>query len=243
MNQLELEEMFNKKQASKLIKDELKSSKTIMKLVLGSGLPEDFALDVLRHMALFKTATFQQLAGVLMHHFITVQECVDALTVAVEKDLMDWYPKDEKFVSRISLDKKTHETLEQYQYLPPMVRKPRKLRTNTDSGYLSIPKDSVILQDNHHEGDLCLDHLNRFNRVELVLNSKMTETPMPEKDYLKRITTLFNMELIGDRTMWLTHKYDKRGRTYAQGYTISYQGTDYNKAVVEFANKQVVPLP
>ena len=185
MNQLELEEMFNKRQAAKLIKDELKSSKAIMKLVLASGLSEDFTLDVLRHMAVFKSATLPQLAGVLKHHFDTLQECADALTVAVEKDLVDWYAREEKFISRISLDKKTYDTLEQYQYLPPMVCKPRKLRTNTDSGYLSIPKDSVILQDNHHEGDLCLDHLNRFNRVELVLNSKMTETPMPEEDYLK----------------------------------------------------------
>jgi len=41
----------------------------------------------------------------------------------------------------------------------------------------------------------------------------------------------------GDR-FWLTHKYDKRGRTYAQGYHVNPQGNDWNKACVEFANKE-----
>jgi DNA-directed RNA polymerase len=42
---------------------------------------------------------------------------------------------------------------------------------------------------------------------------------------------------IRDR-FWLTHKYDRRGRTYCVGYHINYQGTSWNKAVVEFANKE-----
>ena len=50
------------------------------------------------------------------------------------------------------------------------------------------------------------------------------------------------MEMVfvaGDR-FWLTHKYDKRGRTYAQGYHVNYQGNAWNKAVVEFAEKEIV---
>ena len=39
---------------------------------------------------------------------------------------------------------------------------------------------------------------------------------------------------------WLTHKYDRRGRTYAVGYHINTQGTDYNKAVLELAKKEVI---
>ncbi len=39
---------------------------------------------------------------------------------------------------------------------------------------------------------------------------------------------------------WMTHRYDKRGRVYCQGYHVNYQGTPWNKAVVEFANKEHV---
>ena len=38
----------------------------------------------------------------------------------------------------------------------------------------------------------------------------------------------------------LTHKVDKRGRIYAQGYHISTQGTPYKKAMVELANEELV---
>jgi DNA-directed RNA polymerase len=40
----------------------------------------------------------------------------------------------------------------------------------------------------------------------------------------------------------MTHKYDKRGRTYSQGYHIQPQGSDWNKAVIEFADKEIVAI-
>jgi len=39
---------------------------------------------------------------------------------------------------------------------------------------------------------------------------------------------------------WLTHKYDRRGRVYCQGYHVNYQGNPWNKAVVEFADKELL---
>ncbi len=38
--------------------------------------------------------------------------------------------------------------------------------------------------------------------------------------------------------LYLTHKYDRRGRCYASGYHINPQGTDYNKAVLQLAHKE-----
>ena len=39
---------------------------------------------------------------------------------------------------------------------------------------------------------------------------------------------------------YLTHKVDKRGRIYAQGYHINTQGSSYKKASIELAKKEVV---
>lgn len=39
---------------------------------------------------------------------------------------------------------------------------------------------------------------------------------------------------------YLTHKYDKRGRVYCQGYHVTYQGAAWNKAVIEFADKELI---
>lgn len=38
----------------------------------------------------------------------------------------------------------------------------------------------------------------------------------------------------------LTHKYDKRGRAYSQGYHISTQGTAFKKACIDFYEEEVV---
>jgi DNA-directed RNA polymerase len=39
---------------------------------------------------------------------------------------------------------------------------------------------------------------------------------------------------------YLTHKYDKRGRVYCQGYHINYQGAPWNKATIQLADKELV---
>ena len=40
--------------------------------------------------------------------------------------------------------------------------------------------------------------------------------------------------------VYLTHKFDRRGRTYSCGYHVNTQGTDYNKAVLGLKNKELV---
>jgi hypothetical protein len=53
------------------------------------------------------------------------------------------------------------------------------------------------------------------------------------KHVIKLITGVTNV-------FYLTHRYDKRGRTYCQGYHVNYQGTAWNKACVEFAQKELI---
>ena len=47
------------------------------------------------------------------------------------------------------------------------------------------------------------------------------------------------LTMISDK-FYLTHRYDKRGRTYAQGYHVNPQGNSWNKAIINFANKEVI---
>jgi len=53
------------------------------------------------------------------------------------------------------------------------------------------------------------------------------------RDVLDGLFTLGN-------EFYLTHKYDKRGRTYCQGYHVNIQGNDWNKSVIEFGEKEYV---
>ena len=113
------------------------------------------------------------------------------------------------------------------------------------------------------QADLCLDHLNRMNAIPLTLNTKTAELIDNEwkdldrrkpnesaSDYEKRVKAFERYDdsskdvmhaLQGIRTtFWLTHKYDRRGRVYCQGYHVNYQGNPWNKAVIEFADKELI---
>ena len=180
-------------------------------------------------------------------------------------------------VSRMPLPAQLLEYIEQSMYLPPMVCEPLELKTNYDSGYLSH-KESVILgRGNHHSENVCLDVLNKVNRVALTLATDfllaMEEDPNKEftleevhASALKKGKTLTDAQakviLQKQIEHWhrfkpqsakvymalhncgnqfhLTHKVDKRGRIYSQGYHINTQGTSYKKAMVEFAKQELV---
>lgn len=157
-------------------------------------------------------------------------------------------------VSRIPLSADTLRFIENSQYLPPMVCKPLELENNYSSGYLTHNDSLILGTGNHHDGDLCLDVLNKLNQIPLRLDtdflSTVEEDPTfvadtPEKaqqwENFKRQSYEFYLLIAqyGNR-FHLTHKVDKRGRIYACGYHISTQGTAFKKSMVELAKQEVV---
>lgn len=229
------------------------------------------------------TSVTAQLAGRLgfddkRDAIVTVAELV---TVICATDAYDITKADRMaslmIQSRIPLPEDVLEFIKQSQYLPPMVCKPLELHSNYDSGYLSH-KDSLILgKGNHHNGNICLDVLNKVNSVALKLDVEFLRTvqedPTTEfteewahekaakkgktltsaqaKEKVNEAINNFNhfkgisakvymlMHKLGNE-FHLTHKVDKRGRIYAQGYHINTQGTPYKKAMIELANEEVV---
>lgn len=157
-------------------------------------------------------------------------------------------------VSRIPLSADTLRFIENSQYLPPMVCEPLELTNNYSSGYLTHNDSLILGTGNHHDGDLCLDVLNKLNQIPLRLDtdflSTIEEDPTfvadtPEKaqqwDNFKRQSYEFYLLIAqyGNR-FHLTHKVDKRGRIYSQGYHINTQGTAFKKACIELAEPEVV---
>jgi len=270
-NQRMLETFFNARQTPKLLARELLGSATVLATIEKSELDQDFCLALLSHMILAKRAPISALVGLLRHFyegsFNAFQKTADAILIAVHADLVDWDPQREQIVVRFDADGATHELIRQYQYLPPMTVPPLKVGSpdgrNRGSGYITVTNDSLLLKDNHHDGELCPDSLNRFNQVPLTLNIEVAtkvnnswknlDKPKADETYeefQKRVKaferyqkdTAFTMALIeqmGNR-FHLTHKVDKRGRTYAQGYHVNPQGNCWNKAVIDLADGEHV---
>lgn len=262
--QIEMEKLFHKNQLHPRIRSEFQNADLPFRdVMVKNGLDPAFGFDLLVQMVLHKRAGVPVLVGILRKHFKgDCQATADALLLAAQIDLVDWNPTTKQFIVKYDITPDVQEELDTYQFPLPMIVEPKELKTNHDTGYYTS-RNSVILKDNHHDGDVCLDHLNHMNRIKLKINTTVTsmiknqwrnlDKPKPgedRKDYQKRVKAfekynrtaydvMGHLEIAGGE-FYLTHKVDKRGRTYCQGYHCSYQGNDYNKACIEFANQEVV---
>lgn len=188
----------------------------------------------------------------------SIQTVSEMVAVLWDTGLFDLI-KNDKFDSwHIQSNIELSHELEQYvincSYLPPMVHKPEPLENNRSTPYHTIGADSVILNKGHHEGDVCLDVLDRMNMTALSLNiqflCRVEEEPNADMSAPEKQSNWLSMKVQshehyklmvtqGNR-FYLGHKVDRRGRGYAQGYHISTQGSPYKKAMIDFADKEVI---
>lgn len=223
-----------------------------------------FGLDLLTQMHLHKRASIGTMVGILKHHFEhqekPAQACADAILVAAENDLVDWDDIGQVLVVIFEMSEDIEKKLAEYQYPLPMIEAPKIVRNNRQTGYQTI-HGSLILKDNHHDDDICLDHINRVNAVPLSLNMdvvafvqnqwKNLDKPKEHESYQEYRERKKAFEKYDESSrdviaalmaqgneLYLTHKYDKRGRTYAQGYHVQYQGNDWNKSCIQFAHAE-----
>lgn len=262
--QIDIEKLFHKNQLFPRIKGEFVAEPEFAKQMKKFNINQEFGLDLLVQMVLHKRAHLPTLVGSLRKHFDgDCQRTADELLKAVQADLVDWSPVERQFIVKFGISADVQEDLDRYQYPLPMVVKPEELRTNRDTGYFTS-HNSAILRDNHHDEDICLDHLNQVNKTRFRINQDVARTvrnkwkhldkPKPDEEkgeYQKRVRAFEKYErsaydviqhlgLANEGEFFLTHKYDKRGRTYCQGYVVNYQGTAWNKAVIELANQEIV---
>lgn len=263
-HQIELERLYSNNQVIPRIRAEFQGCEAVQftDYLIEKEIPVNFGIDLLVQMALHKRATLQTLIGILYHHFNDAQVCADMLLKACMADLCNWDPGLKLFIVVFEITPDVQEDLDRFQYPLPMVVEPRPIEKNRDTGYY-IGGGSVILRNNHHEDDVCLDHLNRANAVRYTVNAdtalmvrnKWRNLDKPKegetREEFERRKKAFNkydrtskqvMALLMQHSdhFYLTHKYDKRGRVYCQGYHVNYQGTAWNKAVIEFADTELV---
>lgn len=265
-HQLELETLFNKNQTLQRIRHEFTSCKTFdfESYMTTNGIDPNFGFDLLVQMVLHKRTTLPIMVGILRRHFDTLQEVSDAILRCCEIDLVDWNPNLKQLILVFNIADEVQAELDRYQYPLPMVVHPMKVEDNRDTGYL-LSRNSLLLRNNHHEDDICLDHINRMNHIRFthdhdtahMIKNRWRNLDRPKEgetraDFEKRVKAfekydrtakeVIDLLLTYGNEFYLTHKYDKRGRTYCQGYHVNYQGSPWNKATVELADREVVPL-
>ena len=190
-----------------------------------------------------------------------IQTCADVLWLINQTDLIliDIVDDTRYIQSNMELPDELVDRLTLMCVLPPMLVKPRTLRHNKSCGYLTINKDSLILGDkeNYHDECISLDVLNTLNSQALCLDLDIcykfqkefkSEFDKDTDEYLNQRKTYerakeqfeFFRDKIQDHTIHFTHKVDKRGRVYSQGYTFNTMGTSFEKACINLKTKEFV---
>ncbi len=265
--QIDLERLYNKNQLIPRIRAEFEENPDVDfdKVFEHYQIPKALGYAFLVQLVLHKRCSLGTMVAILRHHCDTAQEVADHIKTMCEADLAHWQPYSSTLIVAINITQDVQHELDLFQFPLPMVVEPKQVISNRDTGYLSDPvnKGSVILKKNHHEDDVCLDHINRMNKVRFKLdmetahmiqnswrNLDKPKEGETKEDFEKRKkafdkydrtakAVMAEINRIGDH-FHLTHKYDKRGRVYSQGYHVNYQGAAWNKAVIQLADAEVV---
>ena len=255
--QSDLETLYSKYQLLPVLREEF--------AIIAEKYPNEdyhpFICDMLAQICLHRQADPPTLVGILSPKYGSPQSVADMLLLMCEFDYLDYNEESGNFMVKFDISEDVQTLLDRYQYPLPMILAPKKVEDNHSTGYHTI-FNSVILNGSKHfsKVDVCLDHLNRINAVPLaldfsVINSNEGKYIKPTrkegenyKDFrarLKQASVFYGvsigvMEGIAELSdvLYLTHRYDRRGRCYASGYHINTQGTDYNKAVLQLAHKE-----
>lgn len=260
--QMQLEAVFDKNNLMPRIRKEIESTPELVELTKKAGLDLKFGIDLMAQMALHKRASLPVLVGALRHHAPSAQAVVDMIHTAACGDLLDYSADLDLFIVRYTLPEEVQGELDRFQYPLPMLVEPKELTHNKMTGYLT-GKGSVILRNNHHDGDVCLDHLNRMNRIKMkidfdtanMIRNKWRNLDKPKEGethdefqdrrrafekYDRTARDVLDIMKAAGNEFYLTHRPDKRGRIYSQGYHINVQGATWNKAILNFAEEEMV---
>lgn len=158
------------------------------------------------------------------------------------------------FQSDLKFPKELEEAINRSMYLPPLVVQPEPLTSNFESPYLTHNDCRILGKKNGHDGNICLDVINRQIQTALTLDTAFLscvveepnhdlDTPLKRKEWEQfKYDSYCVYTLIAKQNncFFLDYKVDKRGRLYAQGHHISTQGSAFKKAMIELYHQEVI---
>lgn len=265
--QLAMEKLFHKNQKRKRLSAEFDIPMFHQKAEQAE-LPLKFIIALLSVLIEMKRGHIRIFIGMLANHFEDegenkYQACADALFKAAQHDLVDYNPLSNEIITHYNVSDDVYEDIERYQYPLPMIIPPCVVKTNRDSGYLTEKSSMLLGKSNFTDEDICLNHINHLNSIPYTINTntaaftrnrwkdlekaKEGETTDQFKRRVKAFER-FNTStkdvmaalLMKAEKIWITWKYDKRGRCYSQGYHVNLQSNAWGKAVIEFFDKETL---
>lgn len=206
-------------------------------------------------LLIYKRLEITVLVGLFRKSEPDTNKTLEFLTYAENNNVLIWDDtRNQYYLNNLRLTDEVQAQINLWQYPMPLICKPKKLTSNYQSPYLLVPNENVVLNSTKHFDDINLEHINRVNSISYSVNLDVakncqnvwepkTGNTEAVKTNLKRYMhycyqAVDILNQVGNKFNF-SHRYDERGRTYPKGYYLNPQGTDYNKASLEFANKEV----
>lgn len=214
-------------------------------------------IKILVILTIHKTTSIHHLLSSMIKQY-HYKDIYEVLSIMCNNNIL--IKRNQYYSLLIPIENDLREKIDNTIYPIPLTSEPEKVNKNTSYGSINqnIP---VILgrSDISNDKDYNLDLLNNINKIPLSLNNKIinaNEYTVKDKsdisfksykmkqtnlsNYRKKLKDMYSALNMLNNTFYITNSYDKRGRIYTNGYHINPQGNDYNKAVIEFANKKLI---
>ena len=217
-----------------------------------NDIPYELGINLLIQMSLHNVCNIETLVGLLDINN-NPQETANNLIKCIKSDLVDYSTDSNLFFVRYIPNEDILTKIKEFIYPLPMLVDPEDLTFNGQSPYKTYNTHRIMGHKmNRHNDDICLDHLNRVNKIALSLDENVIstcknkwkvnkeETKKSLGIFMKTVNDIYQSLLIHGNKFYLSHKYDKRGRTYCEGYHISYMGNQYQKACISLTRKEKI---
>ena len=117
----------------------------------------------------------------------------------------------------------------------------REYLDTVNSVQLCLNHDVIELFEHKLDKQSIIDKVILNNAINGTNNKPETAVKQAEDNWhLMLKQTEIGTKLLEGKIFYLTHKYDARGRCYAQGFHFTYQGDSYCKAMIELANTELI---
>ncbi len=204
------------------------------------------------------------LIGKLRSRFIKYEDPSKGLTAVfvaskvlekiVDFGFVDYDPNEMTILCKESLPKQLVSKIRAYQVQWPMVTPPKKLKCNKDLGYYNLRTRPCIITHSDIEDDVYLEHFDRLNSIPFKINEfvfnhcQNKQKPGSEQSTRQFEQFCKHQHEVAEWLMDNAEKFymvwfgDTRGRSYCDGYFLSAQGNDYQKALIHPAIGEVLDL-
>lgn len=250
--QEEIERTWNKEQLYDLMGGFLVSC-NVIEFLEEKELDVNFCMKALTLLGMHQRLEPSALIGMLRGFRDTVQEVADEVQTLVEHEFITYNIAENLLESVAPIPPVIQEKIKDFQFLPPMIVPPKEVKDNDHIGYLTY-KRTPLLGGRYHTEDISLDVINKMNTnnyaVSVPIYNMCANKFKNENIKNKKTKYLFDTRMYRvvdlmfqtGNSFYFCWSVDYRGRVYPRADTLTAQGNDYGKAILEWAEPEAVDL-